>query len=80
MNSETALERQPESIKAATPDIIEIINFHTDLSLQIKIARSEGNEEYVSPTYLRDNWQILSKIRPQTGQDEDYDDIVVDKT
>ena len=80
MNLETALERWLEFLKVATPDVIEIINFHTDLSKQLIIARSEGRDEYVAPTYLRDNWQILSEIRPQFGFDEDFDDIVADNT
>lgn len=79
MNLDTALHRWNEFLKIASPDIIEIINFHTDLSKQLKIARSEGREEFVAPTYLRDNWQILSEIRPISNNDEDTDEIEADK-
>ena len=50
------------------------------MSKQLKVARSEGNEEFIAPTYLRDNWQILSEIRPQNGFEEDFDEIIADTT
>lgn len=65
-------------LNVASPEIIEIINFHTDLSKQLKMARSEGQEEFVPPTYLRDNWQILSEIRPSSDTCETSDDIIAD--
>ncbi len=77
---DTALQRWQTFLSIAPPDIIEIINFHTDLSKQLKVARSEGREEFIAPTYLRDNWQILSEIRPQENEIEnDVDEIVADK-
>ncbi len=77
---DTALQRWQTFLSIAPPDIIEIINFHTDLSKQLKVARSEGREEFIAPTYLRDNWQILSEIRPQENEVEnDVDEIVADK-
>ena len=33
----------------------------------------------MAPTYLRDNWQILSEIRPISNNDEDTDEIEADK-
>ena len=79
-NLDTALQRWQSFLSIASPEIIEIINFHTDLSKQLKIARSEGREEFVAPTYLRDNWQILAEIRPHENEEEnDEDEIVADK-
>ncbi len=61
---ESALERWEVFLATATEDVLKFIKFDRELSNQLLLARQEITEQENEPTVTRDDWMVLSEIRP----------------
>ena len=63
----------------ATEDILKFIKFDRELSNQLLLARQEITEPENEPTVTRDDWMVLSEIRPILSEnDGEIDDVLAD--
>ncbi|RNA21387.1 hypothetical protein BpHYR1_040074 [Brachionus plicatilis] len=75
-NRDTAIKRWTNFLKTAPPDIIEMICFNNEISIQLKEARKEMEVE-PEITLTRDQWMILSEKGPSTVEEEEDDEYEI---
>ncbi|RNA16636.1 hypothetical protein BpHYR1_047814 [Brachionus plicatilis] len=73
---DTAINRRTNFLQTARPDIMEMISFNNEISIQLKKARKEMEVE-PEITLTRDQWMILSEIGPSTVEEEEDDEYVM---
>jgi hypothetical protein len=76
-NEETAPQRWELFLATAGDDVLKYVKFDRELSNQLLLARQEVVEPGNEPSVTRDDWMILSEIRPIMGEN-DIDDVVAD--
>jgi hypothetical protein len=76
-NEETAPQRWESFLATASDDVLKYVKFDRELSNQLLLARQEVVEPVNQPSVTRDDWMILSEIRPIMNE-IDIDDVVPD--